>query len=108
MNPILLDTQVAIWSALGQLSAKTCDMIDAAADRDDLLLSPISAWEIGMLVLKRRLALAMNLEDYVRVLFERSGAVIATAAAYGARLVTRDRNILNYARTVPHLRCIAC
>lgn len=136
MSPILLDTHAAIWSADGTLPRKLCALIDDAADRNELLLSPISAWEIGMLVARRRLTLSTSLHDYVRALFERSGAVvaaltpsiaasaaalpgeapadpadrvlIATAAAYGARLITRDKSILAYARSARNPRCIAC
>ena len=136
MNPILLDTHAAIWSAEGTLAGAVARTIDAAADREELLLSPISAWEIGMLVRKGRLALAPSLHDYVRALFAQPGVVtalltpaiaaastalpagfpadpadcllIATASAYGASLVTRDRKIRDYARTTKHLRCIAC
>ncbi|MBV8067456.1 MAG: PIN domain-containing protein [Candidatus Eremiobacteraeota bacterium] len=34
--------------------------------------------------------------------------LIATAAAYGARFITRDRAIHRYAKTTSYLRCIAC
>jgi len=34
--------------------------------------------------------------------------LIATAAEYGAQLVTRDKHIREYARVTKHLRCIAC
>jgi PIN domain nuclease of toxin-antitoxin system len=89
-----------------------------------------------MLVRKQRLSLAMAVEDFVRALFALPGVVlaaltpaiavaatalpdevssdpadrilIATAAAYGARFVTRNRKIHRYARSTSHLRCIAC
>ena len=136
MNPILLDTHAAIWAIVGGLRAEACRLVDAAAARGELLLSPITAWEIGILAKKRRLSLTLTVDDFVRALFSRSGVVlaaftptialaatelpddvpadpadrilIATAAAYGARFVTRDRRIQRYSRSTPHLRCIAC
>ncbi|MGA9943523.1 MAG: type II toxin-antitoxin system VapC family toxin [Candidatus Cybelea sp.] len=136
MNPILLDTHAAIWAVDGRLKADAAQIVAAAAERDELLLSPITAWEIGLLVNKQRLSLAQTVEEYVRVLFSRRGVVvatltppiavaaaslpkrfradpadrilIATATAYGARFVTRDREIHKYARSTGYLRCIAC
>jgi PIN domain nuclease of toxin-antitoxin system len=89
-----------------------------------------------MLTRRGRLAPAAAIEEYVRVLFSQPGVVvaaltpsialaaatlpdksiadpadrilIATAMAYGAQLVTRDRKIRGYAKTVANLRCIAC
>ncbi len=136
MNPILLDTHAAVWAADGVLKEEVAALIESAAERDELLLSPITAWEIGLLVKKRRLALSSTIEDYVRALFGQPGVVlatltpliavaatalpeslradpadrilIATAAAYGARFVTRDREIRAYAKSTGNLRCIAC
>lgn len=96
----------------------------------------MTAWEIGMLVAKGRLSLATTVHDYVRALFGHSGVVvaaltpaiaaaatalpgrpprdpadrilIATAAAYGARFVTRDDRILQYAQATRQLRCVPC
>ena len=136
MNPILLDTHAAVWGANGTLPRATAKIVDAAAERGELLLSPVSAWEIGLLVRKGRLTLAMSLQDYVRALFGRPGVVtaalapqiaaaatalpgtlhddpadrllIATAAAYGAQLLTRDKRIRDYAKATKQLRCIPC
>ncbi len=136
MKPILLDTHAAVWSALGELNGAVAKAIDEAASRQELLLSPITAWEIGVLVRKGRFELSMTLSDYVRTLYTRPGAttatltpqiaaastvlpgrfhhdpadriLIATAAAYGAHLLTRDKAILDYAKRTKHIRCIAC
>ncbi|MGH7737949.1 MAG: type II toxin-antitoxin system VapC family toxin [Candidatus Tyrphobacter sp.] len=132
----MLDTHVALWSVEGKIPSASARIIDGAADRGELLLSPITAWEIAMLVRKKRLVLASTVHDFVRVLFERSGAVtaaltpsiaasaatlpgsfhadpadrflVATAAAYGARLMTRDKRILAYAGETTHIRCLPC
>ncbi|HEY9084807.1 MAG TPA: type II toxin-antitoxin system VapC family toxin [Candidatus Tyrphobacter sp.] len=136
MNPILLDTHAALWSAEGKVAPSVARTIDAAAERGGLLISPITAWEIGMLVQKKRLSLASTVQDFVRALFERSGILtavltpsiaaaaaalpgsfhadpadrilVATAAAYGARLMTRDRRILAFASASRHIRCLTC
>ncbi len=125
-----------MWSAVGDLKSVVASAVREAASRKELLLSPITAWEIGMLVRKGRLELAMPLGDYVRTLYSIPGAttatltpqiaaastalpgtfhndpadriLIATAAAYGAQLLTRDRTILAYAKATKHIRCIVC
>jgi PIN domain nuclease of toxin-antitoxin system len=135
MNPILLDTHAAVSAAEGKLRPEAARLVEGAAERGELLLSPISAWEIGMLARKRRLVLSTTVEAYVRVLFSLPGVVIAvlspsiaaaaamlpetagtdpadrilvaTASSYGARFITRDRRIREYAKTTAHLRCIA-
>jgi|SRR5580700_11231313 PIN domain nuclease of toxin-antitoxin system len=136
MSPILLDTHVAVWSSHGLVPKKIGQLIDEAARSNELLLSPISAWEIGILVRKQRFSVATTLDDYVRTLFSRPGVVtatltpaiaaastllpesigkdpadriiVATAAAYGATLLTRDAKILAFAKATRHLRCIKC
>ncbi len=136
MNPILLDTHAAVWSSEGRLRAAAAAVVKAASLRGELLLSPISAWEIGMLARRGRLSLSFAPEEYVRVLFGQAGIVVATlspaiavaagmlpqnliadpadrvlvatANAYGARLLTHDRKIHDYARATAQLRCIAC
>lgn len=136
MSPILLDTHVAIWSSEGNVPKKLGHLIDEAAKIGELLLSPISAWEIGMLVRKGRFSLPTSLEDYVATLFSRPGVLtaaltpaiaaastqlsdkvgkdpadrilVATAAAYGARFATRDARIQQFAKTTGHIACIAC
>lgn len=125
-----------MWMAEDRLKLEAARQVEEAAARNELLISPISAWEIGMLVSRRRLFLAMAPDEYVRVLFSQPGVVvaaltpsvalaaaalplkpiadpadrilIATAAAYGARLLTRDRKIHDYAKATAQLRCIAC
>jgi PIN domain nuclease of toxin-antitoxin system len=136
MSPILLDTHAALWSSYGKISASAASTIEAAKNSGGLLLSPISAWEIGILAKKRRLSLEAPLQDFISALFSRSGAltaaltpaiaaastllpddvgndpadriIIATAAAYGAALVTRDAQIHRFAKTTKYIRCIAC
>lgn len=136
MSPILLDTHVAIWSTLGIIPEKAGNLVDEAATGSELLLSPITAWEIGLLVSRGRFAAQAPLEDYVRTMFSRPGVVtatltpaiaaastllpdavgkdpadrilIATAQAYGARLMTRDDRIQAFAKKTGLIDCIAC
>jgi PIN domain nuclease of toxin-antitoxin system len=136
MAAILLDTHAAIWSAEGTIRSAAARVIDAAAQRAELLLSPISAWEIGMLANRGRLRLRQGASEFIREIFAHPGTVtatitaeialeaaglrpaltgdpvdrilIATAIAYGAQLMTRDRAIQEYAKASRSLRCLAC
>jgi len=136
MAPILLDTHAAVWATAGMLRPAVQQRIDAAARDGRLLLSPISAWEIGMLVEKGRLRLAVSTDTYVREMFALPGVVTAaisptiaaeaamlphpmhadpadrilaaTAIAYRASLMTRDRRLHAYARATKTLRCVTC
>src|ERR1700722_50186 len=56
---ILLDTHVAVWLAEGnpRLKSTALKLIESGFHNGELCLSPISAWEVGMLVRKKRLDL---------------------------------------------------
>jgi PIN domain nuclease of toxin-antitoxin system len=125
-----------MWSIDGMLPRHAEALVDAAAASGKLLLSPVSAWEIGTLVSKKRLRLNVAAGEYVHQLFVGTSAaiatltpnialastmlpgdchndpmdrlLIATAAAYGAALMTRDKAIQAYAKKTKHIRCIAC
>jgi PIN domain nuclease of toxin-antitoxin system len=134
---LLLDTNATLWAFNeGSLSAPARDAIDQAwvAGRP-ILVSKITAWEIGMLVSKRRITLpsapirwfsgvletpGMALADLTpELLIEASNLpdstlrdpadqmIVATARAHGLRLLTRDRQILDYAEA-GHLLALAC
>lgn len=134
MKPILLDTHTAIWASEGRLGKNVTRLIDEAAGQSRLFLSPVSAWEIGMLAEKRKIALAGSAQEYIRALYSQSGAVVApltpdvalaaallprslhadpadrflvaTAIAYGADFFTRDSEILRYAKSTPAFRAV--
>jgi PIN domain nuclease of toxin-antitoxin system len=100
-----------------------------------VVVSPISAWEIGMLVARGRLNLLMSPLRWFDQVMERSGLslaaltpdvlvafsflpgfphrdpadriIAATARKYGYRLITRDRSLLAYARE-GHIQALAC
>jgi PIN domain nuclease of toxin-antitoxin system len=127
MLPLLLDTHTAIWLVRNEPIAREAEeMINAVHEADGaLLVSPITAWEVGLLVsLKRIELLATPLRWFARVLSipnvqltELSPEILiaasflpgkpprdpadrillATARELAATLVTRDRLLLAYA-----------
>jgi PIN domain nuclease of toxin-antitoxin system len=125
---LLLDTHVWVWSMEGdlrQLGRRAADGIRHAAGLGNVLVSPISAWEVGMLEARGRLRLAMDAREWVRRALTAPGVrvaeltpetvvdtarlpgeihrdpadrmLVATARRLGARLVTRDAALLAYA-----------
>jgi PIN domain nuclease of toxin-antitoxin system len=134
--PLLLDTCAAIWITTEQISQEAMAAIDhSREDGEAIYLSPISAWEIGLLVARGRLNLAMAPERWFSRLLQAPGLQLAdmtpeiliessflpgsppkdpadrilaaTARAYGYALVTRDRLLLNYARQ-GHISALTC
>jgi PIN domain nuclease of toxin-antitoxin system len=129
---IVLDTHALVWwvSGDGRLSARARDLIEqtvASAGRQ-VLVSAISAWEIAMLVERGRIALAMDLDEWLLALESLEGVtlvpvsvqvavqsatlpgtfhkdpadrmIVALAREQNAVLVTADENIQRY----PHVR----
>lgn len=136
-TPILLDTCALIW-----ISQDDAISPDARAGLDRLwaaggapLISPITAWEIGLLVSRGRLALTMSPQRWWGLALSRLGLdlapmspglliasselpgrppndpadriIAATAREQGVRLMTRDRKLLTYAEA-GHLDVLAC
>jgi PIN domain nuclease of toxin-antitoxin system len=127
MLPLLLDTHTAIWLVRNEPIARAAEaMINAVHEADGtLLVSPITAWEVGLLVsLKRLDLLATPQRWFARMLSipnvqltELSPEILiaasflpgkpprdpadrillATARELAATLVTRDRLLLAYA-----------
>lgn len=134
---LLLDTCAAIWIAENApLTDEAVEAIDKSGDQGrPVLISPISAWEIGLLVAKSRFALPVDpLVWFDRVLEipnvelahmphsvliassflpgtpprdPSDRIMIATAREQNLILVTRDTSILNYA-AAGHVRALAC
>ncbi len=134
-QPILLDTCAVIFSVNQQLKPAARDALDQAEkDEMPIYISPITAWEIGMLVARGRLTLTTTPENWFSAVIQ-SGAklsamspevliassflpgsnlrdpadriVAATARNYGYRLMTRDGPLLDYA-SKGHLSAIGC
>ena len=119
---ILLDTCAIIWGANG-------DPLEA------LYLSPVSAWEIGLLASRGKLELPALAEVFISQVFARPGVRVAaltpeiaghasylpgtldrdpadrmlaaTALIMGLQLVTRDHQLLSYGAQ-GHIRVLAC
>jgi PIN domain nuclease of toxin-antitoxin system len=122
-----------LWWASQQkdrLSPAAKHALDAEQDSGQIAISSISAWEIAMLVQRKRIALTMDLKQWLAVVgevanvrfipidntiaveseslpgeFHRDPAdrmIVATARKLGATLVTMDEKIRNYA----HVRTI--
>ena len=136
MRPILLDTCAAIWiSQSDPLGVEAeIQLAQAEAEPGGILVSPITAWEIGILVARGRIALSRDPAGWFQALIDAGvglaplspdilvassflpGAILrdpadrilsATARAMNYRLMTRDRLILDYA-TAGHLSAIRC
>jgi PIN domain nuclease of toxin-antitoxin system len=127
MAPLLLDTCAAIWFATAQrMSNAATDALNRSfAAKESVFLSPISAWEIGMLCARGRMRFTVSPHIWFERLQRMGGIVLAdmppsvliassslpgalhgdpadrilaaTAREYGYRLVTRDRPLLDYA-----------
>ena len=124
---IVLDTNTWIWfiSNPDFLSKRAQKAVNAAVKDKSILISSISAWEIALLVKKRRLELTLEVTDWIAkseslpfikfVPVTNSIAVksvnlplplhpdpvdriiIATTLSLGAALVTKDEKLLGYA-----------
>lgn len=134
---LLLDTCAAIWSVeQAPMQDAAIDAISASiADGADVLVSPITAWERGLLVAKGRIASPTTPQAWFERLMSQPGIalaemspnilidssflpgtvhgdpadriIIATARAFDLTIVTRDRLILDYAEA-GHVRALAC
>lgn len=137
MQSLLLDTHAAIWLFEDKPLAQTAvEAMNAVYRADEsLLVSPITAWEVGLLVSHRRIDLMATPERWFQRLLatphvqlaELSTGVLiassflpgkpprdpadrilaATARDLGAALVTRDRALLSYADE-GHLSVLPC
>jgi PIN domain nuclease of toxin-antitoxin system len=135
--PLLLDTCAAIWLSHDEpVSQETLDALRDARESDDpIYISPITAWELGLLVSRGRMNLLMTPERWFQRLMQAPGLRLAemsaelliassylpgtpprdpadriiatTAREYGYRLITRDRPLLDYAG-LGYLQTLVC
>lgn len=130
---IVLDTHALVWWVTGdlQLSANASAAIaKEQQDAGQILVSAITSWEIAMLVQKERMALAMDLDEWLAAVEGMDGIrvvpissrvavqsvqlpgdfhkdpvdrfIVALAREMNAPLITADDNIHAY----PHVRWI--
>jgi len=132
MSDLLLDTCALLWLAQG--AEMTPCSRSAVAERN-VQISPISAWEIALLVAKGRLAATLPVATWFQQTVLKMAAqlpelsvgvlcqswnlpgappddpadriIIATAREKDMTVVTRDRKILEYSRA-GHVRALAC
>jgi PIN domain nuclease of toxin-antitoxin system len=137
MSPLLLDTHAAIWLLENMPLARAATAAIDAASRDGtpLLVSPITAWEVGQLVSLRRIDLTATPYRWFRGLLATPGVqlaelspdiliaasflpgkpprdpadriLLATARDLCATLITRDRELLVYGAD-GHISVVEC
>ena len=134
---LLLDTCAAIWLAEAQVLAEEARLVleESYDTGAPVFVSPITAWEVGILTSRGRLSLLIKPQLWFERLLdvlnfrlaEMSPEVLiassflpgrpprdpadrvlaATAREFGYMLVTRDRPLLDYADQ-GHMRALAC
>ena len=126
MKPLLLDTCTLIFmTERTRMAPAAVEALQAATEGGEITyVSPITAWEVGMLASRGRLQLLIRPERWFSNLFEVPGVrlaemspdvliassflpgkppkdptdriIAATARELGATLITRDRALLDY------------
>lgn len=135
--PLLLDTCALIWISNDQpIASAAQETIQATLHAGELaFVSPITAWEIGLLVSRGRVRLNMSPQLWFDRMLAAPGIALAnmspavliassflpgnpprdpadriiaaTAREYGYRLITRDRPLLAYGEE-GHLQVVSC
>ncbi len=135
-NTIVLDTHVLLWVLLKpeELSEKIKQQINLAQEETRLVISSISLWEIAMLQFKKRLNIYEPVKDFLESITKVNGLsinditpeiaaesvslmdnfhgdpadriIVATTKCCGATLLTRDQQILTWAR-FGHIRTLS-
>jgi PIN domain nuclease of toxin-antitoxin system len=134
---LLLDTHTWLWLAdgtAGRISRSALQRVERAGRSRQVFVSSISVWEIGMLIARKRISLAVSIDEWLaqslaqdrlgllaldaRVALESTrlpGAVhgdpadrflVATARMYDLHIVTGDRKILAYG-DAGHVKTVA-
>jgi PIN domain nuclease of toxin-antitoxin system len=136
-QPMLLDTCAAIWLVNGDpMSADSRASITAAQTENlGVYVSPMTAWEVATLVAKNRLQLALSPEAWFEALLGLVGVrlaampprvliasttlpgappkdpvdriIAATGRTFGYSIVTRDGELMLYARA-GHIVAVGC
>jgi PIN domain nuclease of toxin-antitoxin system len=135
-RPFLLDTCAALWIVSGMLPQKSADALSEAYNVGlPTYISPITAWEVGILARKGRFRSPLSPHRWFEVLMSFPGAALAelsprvlldssflprdfhldpgdqiiaaTAREHGFTVMTRDRALLDYAAQ-GHLAAVEC
>jgi PIN domain nuclease of toxin-antitoxin system len=134
---LLLDTCAAIWlTNADPISDEASDALQQTRHSGEAVyVSPITAWEMGLLAARGRVSLLMTPQRWFERLLEAPGLqlsemtpnvliassflpgklpgdpadriIAATAREFGYKLVTRDRPLLEYAKQ-GHIQAIPC
>lgn len=134
---LLLDTCAVIWIAEeAEITGEALHALKRAQEAGaSVYVSPMTAWELGLLVARGRLSLLMSPERWFERLLQAPGIeladmppevliassflpgepprdpadriIAATAREFGYTLVTRDKPLLTYADH-GHIRAICC
>jgi PIN domain nuclease of toxin-antitoxin system len=127
MRGLLLDTHVWLWlgdGTAGRIPRGALQIIERAGRSSQVFISSISVWEIGMLIVKKRISLAVTVDEWMASSLARDrlrlltldaqvalestrlpGSVhgdpadrflLATARVRGLHIVTADQKILAY------------
>jgi len=137
VQPLLWDTCAAIWIFEGAPLSAAALAAMGTAQREGVMsyVSPITAWEVGMLASRGRLQLLIRPERWFANVFQTPGVrladlspdvliassylpgkppkdpidriIAATARELGATLLTRDRVLLDYGKQ-GHVSVLAC
>jgi len=82
-SPLLLDTCAAIWIADDQpIAREAADMMDRTiADNEPIYVSPITGWELGLLVSRGRMNLLMSPQRWFERLLQAPGLQLGQDAS---------------------------
>jgi len=137
VQPLLLDTCALIWIVADDtLAPKAIDVLEAANDAGaSIYVSPVSAWEVGLLVARKRLRLLITPQRWFQTALKAPNMqlastppdllidssflpgrpprdpadriIAATARDLGCKLLTRDRALLDYGDQ-GHISVVEC
>lgn len=136
ITPLLLDTCAALWIVADEISQSAANALLATYRAGiPLYVSPITAWEVGMLASKGRFKSSLTPQRWLEQLLAKPGIrlaeltplvlmescllpgklhrdpadriIAATAREYGFTVMTRDRALLDYADQ-GYLSAIVC
>jgi PIN domain nuclease of toxin-antitoxin system len=126
IDKLILDTHILIWYIEGiNLSEPQVELIDKMREKSSVYISAISIWEIALLVSKERIALSIDIDEWIQRVASITGLnlmdlsipiltqsctllnyehkdpadrmIIASARSINAHLITLDQKIIDYA-----------